>query len=228
MPILTANVDPKEKDKGKGKERSFWGHFSASSSVGGYGNDELKSPTTAGSSWFPSRRPEKDEKDKDRDRELKELLSPAGSVSQPASAGGSVGKSGSILLKGGLLRKKDSGDVTRDKEKEREREKEKTKPSEGEAKKGQRPQLWVATSSSTASSSATMQAAESSRSPEHVKSPTFASKRFVKRMRSDASLLSLRGEVIPEAPPQQHQPIRKKQGPMDKFFTSAMDFADGK
>ncbi|KAF9442764.1 hypothetical protein P691DRAFT_810135 [Macrolepiota fuliginosa MF-IS2] len=222
MPILTAHAESKDKEeKGKSKERSLWGPFGTTSSFVGYRNDEVKSPTTAGS-WFSLKRD-------GRDREMKDMLSPAGTASQPGSAGGSVGRSGSILLKGGLLRKKDSGDITRYREREREREREKTKMNEGEGKRGQRPQLWVATSATAASSTA-----ESLKSPEHIKSPTFVPKRFgVKKMQSDASILSHRtggGDPasIPEVPSSPHLQHQKKPGTVEKLLGSSLDSADGK
>lgn len=170
MPILI-----QEKDKGKGKERSFWNiaSFSAPS-------DEIKSPTTANSGWFSR-----------KETREKEMVSP---ILQSTSAGGIVGKSGSVLLKGGLLRKKDSGDVNREKEREGSRMIE----NEKELKKGQRPQLRVATSSSAVLSSNPV---EFSKSAQQVKNPTIAPGRLVRKMKSDANILSIRAnDFVPEVP----------------------------
>jgi len=149
MPILI-------QDKGKGKERSFWS-FSAPS-------DEIKSPTTVNSSWFSR-----------KEAREKEIVS---SIVQPAtSASGIVGRSGNMLLKGGLLRKKDSGDVNREKERDRIIEQ-----NEKEFKNhGYRPHLRVATSSSAVLSS----------NPRSAKSggTMSAPGRFVRRMKSDANVL---------------------------------------
>jgi hypothetical protein len=208
MPILNALAE-KEKEKGKGKERFFW------NLPGFSGNDELKSPTTLSSSWF-SRKEGKE----------KEWLSPSGgTASQPAS----VGRTGSALLKGGLLRKKESGDSARDKERDKDGDKEMERTmfneEEREIKKGQQPHLWVATSSPSAVSSSTT-VIESSKSPDPVKSPTYAPNRLVRRMRSDASILSLRaGDILSESssPPRQKQ----KKGSMGKLLDSSIDFVDG-
>lgn len=203
MPILNAQYE--NKDKGKGKARFRWDITSL-----GSGNEELKSPTTAGSVWFSS---------KGKEREVKELMSPGGSTSQPTSAGGSIGRSGSMLLSRGLLRKKESNDITREEGKANEGDK--------ETKKGQRPQLRVATSSTGSPPSSA--AAESSRSPEHIKSPTVGHRRFVRKMRSDASILSTTrgGDEVPPSP----QPQSKKSRVvkiLESVATTSIEFAEGK
>jgi hypothetical protein len=194
MPILTVQLE-KEKEKSKSK---FWNIPGLS------GTDELKSPTTASSGWF-SRKEVKD----------REAMSRSVSGIKPVSAGGSVGRSGNPLLKGGLLRKKDSG------ERERERERGKANANEGDSNRGPRPQLWVATSSAASSSTA---AADSSKSLEQVRSPTFVPGRLVRRMQSDASILSLRaGDTGPES----SSPQKKKKRTVVKLLDSSIDFIDG-
>jgi len=161
MPILI-------QDKGKGKERSFWS-FSAPS-------NEIKSPITVNSNWFS--------KKETREKEI------ASSILQPTtSTSGIVGRSGNLLLKGGLLRKKDSGDVNREKERNRVIEQ-----NEKEFRNGPRPHLRVATSSSAVLSS-------NPRSALQVKSGTTMSApgRFVRKMKSDANVLSIgANDFVPE------------------------------
>jgi len=153
MPILI-------QDKGKGKERSFWS-FSAPS-------NEIKSPTAINSNWFS--------KKETREKEIfSSILQPTTSVS------GIVGRSGNMLLKGGLLRKKDSGDVNREKERNRVIEQ-----NEKEFKNGHRPHLRVATSSSAVLSSDPRSALQGKSS-----APMTVSGRFVRKMKSDANVLSI-------------------------------------
>ena len=158
-------------------------------------------------------------------------------------AGGSIGRSASVLSKGGLLRKKESDlgreadkarkakekqDKAREKE-ERAKEKERAKEMEKEkakqdvsARKLQRPKLSLATSSSRQNlSSSEVQ------SPQ-IKSPTMAAaKQILRRVKSGSSLTSVNEAASPLVGPS-ISTKKKKPGALERIvrgLDSALDFS---
>jgi len=180
MPILI-------QDKGKGKERSFWS-FSAPS-------NEIKSPTTVNSNWFSK-----------KETREKEIIS---SILQPTTSASIVGRSGNMLLKGGLLRKKDSGDVNREKERNRVIEQ-----NEKEFKNGYRPHLRVTTSSSAVLSSNPRSALQGKSS-----TPVTVPGRFVRKMKSDANVLSIgANDFVPDISSVRQGRKKKRMGKSQIFL----------